>query len=313
MEPSKKPNKADKPKGDIKQNKEATPTQQVTKTTWYKQNVVIILALLLLPLIGLLLTWLSDWNKKTKIIVTVIAGIWAIVFSLSLIFPPQYPPTITVKDIDPKKPTIFETEKINVSGSVSPSQSNLKISVTYPKDKQYPNADKVVNEKDVIVGSDGKYNAEVALSEGDNQITLTATNEGKIAVMNLNVKRLTAQEIADKKLQQPTTTEPKQTEQKPAVDTSELKANVTKAYDIPGIEITNLETVAWYDCKLRLNSDYKRTLDGAFEPNSPLNNPYGLFTKSDGTRFNNATTAPKNISISCKVNGQQRDGYYVFK
>jgi hypothetical protein len=99
---------------------------------------------------------------------------------------------------------------------------------------------------------------------------------------------------------------------KPAKDTSKLNVKVQKAYDVAGIEVTNQEQVNWDSCKLTLNGSYKRTITNPLEPNAPLNNPYGLFTKSDGTRFNPDTTAVKDLFISCSVNGNQRDNYFTF-
>ena len=104
--------------------------------------------------------------------------------------------------------------------------------------------------------------------------------------------------------------EPKKEETKK--DDSELKADIKRAYDVPGIEVTNLETVAWNECEIKLNGDYERTIRNPLEPNSPLNNPYPLFTKKDGTKFNSETTAVKNVAINCKVNGNTRYGYYTF-
>ncbi len=106
------------------------------------------------------------------------------------------------------------------------------------------------------------------------------------------------------------TAQPKKEE--PKEDTSDLKAEIKKAYDVPGIEVTNLETVAWDECEIKLNGDYERTIRNPLQPNSPLNNPYPLFTKSDGTRFNPDTTAVKNVVIKCKINGNTRYGAFRF-
>ena len=110
-------------------------------------------------------------------------------------------------------------------------------------------------------------------------------------------------------------TETKKEEQKkeePKKDTSELKADIKRAYDVPGIEVTNLETVAWNECEIKLNGDYERTIRNPLNPNEPLNNPYALFTKSDGTKFNPDITAVKNVAINCKIDGNTRYGYYTF-
>lgn len=93
---------------------------------------------------------------------------------------------------------------------------------------------------------------------------------------------------------------------------SDLKATVKMASDIPGIEITNNEAVSWDSCKLILNDKWTRQISNPLEPNDPLNNPYGLFTKSDGSRFDITTTQPKNVFVACKVDGRSRTNYFVF-
>ena len=98
----------------------------------------------------------------------------------------------------------------------------------------------------------------------------------------------------------------------PTVEIKTLDASVRTVSDIPGIEITNNENVSWNDCKLSLNNDYGRTPILKLEPHSPLNNPYSLFTKDDGTRFNILLTKPKSVLISCQVNGVERTGFYSF-
>lgn len=98
----------------------------------------------------------------------------------------------------------------------------------------------------------------------------------------------------------------------PKQDTSDLNATVKLSYDVPGVEITNNENVNWDSCKFDLNDQWSRQITNPLEPNSPLNNPYGLFVKSDGTRFDIDTTQPKNVFISCKVSGNTRTNYYVF-
>lgn len=99
----------------------------------------------------------------------------------------------------------------------------------------------------------------------------------------------------------------------PKPDTSELNATVKLSYDVPGIEITNNESIPWDTCKLKLNDDWSRELNNPLSPAEPLNNPYGLFTKSDGERFNILLNQPKSVSIACEVNGTKRYNYFVFK
>lgn len=104
-------------------------------------------------------------------------------------------------------------------------------------------------------------------------------------------------------------------EKKPAVeekDESQLKADVKRAIDVPGIEVTNLESVPWNNCQITLNDDFRREIRNPLGPNEPLNNPYALFTKDDGTKFNPETTAAKTVLIRCEVNDITRYGVYKF-
>lgn len=120
------------------------------------------------------------------------------------------------------------------------------------------------------------------------------------------------EQTAQKPAQNTPQAEQKKEEPKPKADDSELNAEVKIATDIPGIEITNKEKVNWDECEIKLNNDYSRTIRNPLTPNEPLNNPYGLFTKGDGTRFDITETAIKDVFIKCKVNDHTRYGYYKF-
>ncbi len=122
----------------------------------------------------------------------------------------------------------------------------------------------------------------------------------------------TAQNTSSQPQQQEQSKQEEAPKEEPKKDDSELKADVKRAYDVPGIEITNLEAVDWITCQLTLNSDYKREIRNPLQPNEPLNNPYALFTKDDGTKFDPETTAVKTVLIRCEVNGNTRYGVYEF-
>lgn len=92
----------------------------------------------------------------------------------------------------------------------------------------------------------------------------------------------------------------------------QLDATVKISTDIPGIELTNNENESWQDCKLVLNSKWTYELINELDPNKPLNNPFTLFTKSDGTRFNVGDTEPKDVFVVCKSSNQERNNYFVF-
>lgn len=127
-----------------------------------------------------------------------------------------------------------------------------------------------------------------------------------------SAKPQTSESLPTQKTTTPTPTAVVTKTETPKADTSLLNATVKKAYDVPGIEITNNESVQWDECKLVLNSDYKRTINNPLQPNDPLNNPYALFTKSDGTKFDYTKIEPKSVLIECKVNGSSRQNVYMF-
>lgn len=96
-----------------------------------------------------------------------------------------------------------------------------------------------------------------------------------------------------------------------------LDASVQKIFSAPaGIQVTNNENNTWYGCKFVLNDKYtKQYRDDqgiASGESEALTIPYALFLKSDGTRFDYATTAPTSFLISCKVNGNTRNNVYTF-
>lgn len=103
----------------------------------------------------------------------------------------------------------------------------------------------------------------------------------------------------------------------PKKDTSELNASVRQVFDDPpGIEVINNETSTWYGCEFVLNNDYKKQYNDnqgiGSGKSEALTIPFVLFTKSDGTRFNFASTAPKTFLIECTVNGNLRNNVYEF-
>ena len=95
-------------------------------------------------------------------------------------------------------------------------------------------------------------------------------------------------------------------------DTSSLNATIQLATDVPGIEVTNNEDVAWDNCVIKLNDSYSRTLDFSLKAHTTFNNSYSSLVKSDGTRFNGVATQPKSVFIACNVNGDRRSNYYAF-
>ncbi len=89
-----------------------------------------------------------------------------------------------------------------------------------------------------------------------------------------------------------------------------LDAEVTRSVDVAGLVITNNEAVAWDNCKVEINDEYTNQINNSLRPNVPLNIPFGLFTESDGARFNPITHAVNDIYISCKVEGNARSAIF---
>lgn len=153
-----------------------------------------------------------------------------------------------------------------------------------------------------------------AKSKWSKGIKIAVTAVAVVFVIGVMASTPQEQQKTEQVAQNTTQQEQKPTQQaeQPKKDDSELKADVKRATDVPGIEVTNLEAVAWNNCQLTLNSDYKREIRNPLTPNEPLNNPYALFTKNDGTKFNTETTAVKTVLIRCEVNGNTRYGVYEF-
>jgi len=63
---------------------------------------------------------------------------------------------------------------------------------------------------------------------------------------------------------------------------------------------------------VQLNDDFKTQIKGRLDPNDPLNEPYRLFTKDDGARFDYSTTEPKNVYMRCNVDGKSKWAYWTF-
>lgn len=132
---------------------------------------------------------------------------------------------------------------------------------------------------------------------------------------------------SDKSNTSPITPQPTQAPQAQATATPTKKPEPTKAtkHELDAIIkfnelaflITNNEKEDWTNCKFEMNSGL---LSGGYvfrtdllKANDPVIVPFRNFTKSDGTRFNSETTAPKNVSVSCDVNGVHGFNYYGIK
>ncbi len=159
-------------------NKSEDGIDKLQTKPWYKKTWVIILALVLFFPLGLLLTWLSDWKLSMKILAT---GIVIVLFSLLIYSSITAKPLITVNS--PNNGQEIETESIDITGNVNPAWSKLQ-----------------VNDMNVELKPDGTFSSNVKLQQGQNTIKLSAINSGKTTELTVGVKRLTAAEIAARKV-----------------------------------------------------------------------------------------------------------------
>lgn len=82
--------------------------------------------------------------------------------------------------------------------------------------------------------------------------------------------------------------------------------NLTVRFSNTQIQITNNESVALTNVRMRINDDYIYEVS-RIEPNSTNEVGMGVFTLKDGTRFNPFQKALKSFSVHCS----EGDAYYT--
>lgn len=186
---------------------------------WYVVDIGLILSGKMKSKNGQLLKDRSK-NLRLAIVITAIVVVLAvIIIVLAVIFAP---PTVNTKSLKSNQTVSVEGEKYIIEGDIYPYGSKLTI-----------------NQNEVTVDSDGKFIYELKLAEGDNVVTIKATDGDKTTIKTYKVHRLTASEITEKENQKneiatkkvPTTTK-NQTQSSPnTISPEQYWHKVTKVVD----------------------------------------------------------------------------------
>ncbi|MGW8766266.1 excalibur calcium-binding domain-containing protein [Streptomyces sp. NPDC055815] len=59
------------------------PAPMPVRRRWWQHPALVITLLVILPPAGIALTWTSRWTRTTKIVATVVSGLWFLLFALS--------------------------------------------------------------------------------------------------------------------------------------------------------------------------------------------------------------------------------------
>jgi hypothetical protein len=139
---------------------------------WYKRTWVIVVLLIGIFPLGIFLMWkYANWNKPVKGLIT---AAWAVVIVAAVVLSP---PSIAVKS----SLNAVEAANYTLEGEVSPSGAVV-----------------TVNGKGIV--KDGKkFKADVQLAEGDNTLTIVATDGDKKTEKQVKIHRTTQQEIDQRK------------------------------------------------------------------------------------------------------------------
>lgn len=141
------------------------------------KNVGVILLLIFMYPIGLFVVFKkSEWSKKSKIISSGVGGAF---FALMVVGFVNAPPTATLDNVQHDGNQSVEGENYSIIGSVFPTNSTMTI-----------------NDKSVEIDGQGKFNHAVALSEGDNDVTVITKNGDKKSISTYKIHRYTKAEIS---------------------------------------------------------------------------------------------------------------------
>lgn len=144
---------------------------------WYAKKPIIITLLIVFFPVGLFLMWkFADWTKKTKWVIT---GVIALIITLAYIGAYNSAPTITLNSV--------KDSKISTDGTVY----ELTGDVSSIKATTF-----TINDKPVTLSSDFRFSHTVALKQGENTITLVATNGNGKTNETITIHRTTQAEFA---------------------------------------------------------------------------------------------------------------------
>jgi len=155
----------------------------------------------------------------------------------------------------------------------------------------------------------------IFFAAGDDSNSTTKTTDNKIVSTAEPTKTLSAEEEASAKKKAEEEKIKKDTEEKAKAEAAkELDAEIR--FSSTAFQIKNKEAQDWTGCKFVLNgkvfgSDYTYKTTAGINANDSVIIPMNEFTKGDGTRFNQFSTKPKNLFLSCEVNNNHRTGYYA--
>ncbi len=120
----------------------------------------------------------STWGRKTK---QVIGGGFAAIIAILVIAGIYAPPTVEVATLNSSQPVVVESDSYQISGKIYPVKAGL-----------------VVNGQAVQTNDKGEFTATVPLQEGDNTISVTATDGDKVTKEDYPIQRVSISELADR-------------------------------------------------------------------------------------------------------------------
>lgn len=152
---------------------------EISNVKWYKNQLIITALIIFFFPLGLFLMWKNtNWNNKVKWGITGIFGLFILISMVK--GATAQTPTITLESRDP---TVQE-KTYTINGKVTPSDSEVK-----------------VNNQLASVQSDGSFQYEVKLTEGDNKINIHADSYGKVANASQNIVRELSEQEKQEKIQ----------------------------------------------------------------------------------------------------------------
>lgn len=142
-----------------------------------KNCLIVFVSLIFFP-IGLYLMFKNKWSNKAKYSVSVASLIIIVLTIVGIFFTP---PTIELASIKENEIIRVEESTYKVRGNVLPDHSKLEI-----------------NGQTVSLDKNGNFETDVELVEGENTITIKATDEDKVTEKSFKVSRISDAELAER-------------------------------------------------------------------------------------------------------------------
>ncbi len=305
-------------------NEQKMPTdeaQNSQKSDWYKNGWGILVAFLFLPFFLMWYMWAkTNWNKKTKWIITGVFAFFILVGAVSDNSATQQAATNTppvkvdqVKNT-PAQPTPIQFT-FDVPALVGKNIDEIKTALGKPTTFTEPTKQQLALSDmwDMEYTKDGvtllvTYNPKTKVVtdffiDGADKIKLLAQG---------NIQESSDKYVTEfvKSLKNPNEITGVKISQKLS---AELNGKVT--YNAVAFKVDNPENYTWTNCKFEINggtfsSGYTFKSASGIKANDSLIIPFSEFTK-DGKRFNFYEQKPENLFISCDTNGQHRSNYFT--